>query len=306
MSLWLGIDTSNYTTSIGVAGDRVVNLRQIIDIKEGMCGIRQSDGVFVHLKTFPKLFDTLDIDMSAVRAIGVSTRPRSQEGSYMPVFVAGQSFAQVIAKSLDVPIYEFSHQDGHIMAGIMSGDYEELTEGDFCAVHMSGGTTEILKCRYNGNGFDVEIVGGTLDIAAGQLIDRLGVSMGMKFPCGKEIDRLSLEQNHAVHLKTAVKDGYMNFSGLENKLKQMQEEPSIKARTVLLTIGESIAKAVNFQNAERVLFVGGVASSEFLREYLKENINAKVFFAQGGLSSDNAVGIAELAKRKEQILCRNR
>lgn len=306
MSLWLGIDTSNYTTSIGVSGDCTINLRQIIDIKEGMRGIRQSDGVFVHLKTLPQLFDTLEIDMKDVRAIGVSVRPRNQHGSYMPVFTAGQSFAKVIAKSLDIPLYEFSHQDGHIMAGILSGGYEELMRGEFCAVHLSGGTTEILKCCYNGTGFDIQIIGGTLDIAAGQLIDRLGVGMGMKFPCGKEIDALSLKNGGQIRLKTSVRDGYFNLSGLENKLAQMTEEPCVKAKSALLAVGESIARAVNFQNAERVLFVGGVASSEFLREYFKNNINAKVYFAQGGLSSDNAVGIAKLAERKEQMSCLNR
>ena len=62
MSIYLGIDTSNYTTSVATVGDVFINERKIIDIKEGMRGIRQSDGVFVHLKELPQLFDKLDID----------------------------------------------------------------------------------------------------------------------------------------------------------------------------------------------------------------------------------------------------
>ena len=121
MSLFLGIDTSNYTTSVAVCGNRQQDIRQIIDIKDGMRGIRQSDGVFVHLKTLPELYEKLDIDFSKVKAIGVSTRPRSVDGSYMPVFLAGESFARVVSKTLGIPLHSYSHQDGHIMAGIMSG-----------------------------------------------------------------------------------------------------------------------------------------------------------------------------------------
>ncbi len=304
MSVWLGIDTSNYTTSAAVVGDREINLRRIIDVKIGERGIRQSDDVFVHLKTLPELLEP--IAMRDVSAVGVSVRPRNCEGSYMPVFTAGESFARVIAKSLDVPVYRFSHQDGHLMAGIYSGGFEDLTQGEFYAVHLSGGTTEILKCRYTPDGFDAEITGGTLDISAGQLIDRIGVKLGMKFPCGAELDGLCGSTDHAVRLKTCVRGGYMNLSGLENKLSEMKEDAAVVARSAFLAVGESIVKALDFQKAKRILFVGGVASGNFLRQYLTENIDAQIYFAKGGLSCDNAVGIAELARRKEQKICLNR
>lgn len=300
MSIYLGIDTSNYTTSVAAVGDKIINLRRIIDVAEGMRGIRQSDGVFVHLKVLPELFEQLDVDMNAVKSISVSTRPRSKQGSYMPVFVAGHSFARVVSKTLGVPLYEYSHQDGHIMAGIMSGGYEELMNEPFYAVHLSGGTTEILNCRYNGSGFDAEIIGATLDISAGQLIDRLGVKLGLKFPCGAELDEKAMQTEQYVRLKTSVKEGYINFSGLENKLNEMNEEACVKARSAFYAIGDSLAKVLNFYNARRVLFVGGVASSKLLRNYLMENTDAQLFFAQSGLSSDNAVGIAGLAERKER------
>lgn len=300
MSIYLGIDTSNYTTSVAAAGDKTINLRRIIDVGEGMRGIRQSDGVFVHLKTLPELFEQLDVNMNGVKAIGVSTRPRNKSGSYMPVFVAGHSFARVVSKTLGVPLYEFSHQDGHIMAGIMSGSYEELMNEPFCAVHLSGGTTEILNCRYNGHGFDTDIIGATLDISAGQLIDRLGVKLGMRFPCGAELDSAAMSTERYVRLKTSVKGGYINFSGLENRLNDMDEEACVKARSAFSAIGESLVKVLNFYKVKRVLFVGGVSASRFLRGYLAENINAQIYFAQGGLSSDNAVGIAGLAERKER------
>lgn len=300
MSIYLGIDTSNYTTSVAAVGDVFVNERKIIDIKEGMRGIRQSDGVFVHLKELPELFGKLDIDMKSVSAVGVSTRPRNVEGSYMPVFLSGESFAKVIAKSLNVPLLSYSHQDGHIMAGILSQNAYELLDEPFLAVHMSGGTTEILECEYKDNHFAVKIVGGTKDISAGQLIDRLGVALGMKFPCGKELDKLSLSCGvKPMNFKTSVKDGYINFSGIETKLLSMTdtEDAGLLAKSALAFIGKSLKEAINFHKPKKVLFVGGVVSNTMLREYFKNEIEGETYFATAELSCDNAVGIAELCRR---------
>lgn len=306
MSLYLGIDTSNYTTSVATVGETLTNTRKIIDIKEGMRGIRQSDGVFVHLKELPALFDTLEIDMKKISAIGVSTTPRRCEGSYMPVFLAGESFARVIAKILGVPLYGYSHQEGHIMAGILSREFYELLKKPFLAVHLSGGTTEILKCEYKNYHFETEIVGGTLDISAGQLIDRLGVRLGMKFPCGKEMDKVCQAcEDKAIKLKTSTKGGYMNFSGMETRLLDMAGtcDDGLLAKSALTFIGESLTKAINSLECCDVLFVGGVASNSLLRNYFNEKISANVYFATPELSCDNAVGIAELVRREhEKIL----
>lgn len=298
MSLYLGIDTSNYTTSLAVCGDKTINLRKIIDIEKGQRGIRQSDGVFVHLKELPKLFSKLDVDMSEVKAVGVSVKPRCQEKSYMPVFVAGESFAEVIAKSLSVPLYKFSHQDGHIMAGIASCGSYDLLNSTFYSVHLSGGTTEIVKCNFDGECFNPQIVGGTEDISAGQLIDRIGVSMGIKFPCGKEIDRISQNEKQVIKLPTSVKDGYVNMSGIETKLQNMvgSEENEVIAKSLLYFIGDSLSKALSQIKPDKVLFVGGVASNTILRDMLSKNAEYETYFASGELSSDNAVGIAELTK----------
>jgi len=298
MGLYLGFDTSNYTTSVSVCGDKTINLRKIIDVKNGERGIRQSDGVFAHLKELPNLFEKLSINFKDVKAVGVSTRPREQENSYMPVFLAGESFAKVVAKTLSVPIYSFSHQDGHIMAGIVSSNSLELLDKDFYAVHLSGGTTEILSCNFQNNSFNPKIIGGTKDISAGQLIDRLGVKMGIKFPCGKEIDRLSLETDKIINLKTSVNNGYINMSGIETKLLKLTEteEKEVIAKSALNFIGNSVNEALSQLKPKQVLFVGGVSSNTILRKMLSENKNYNTYFATAELSSDNAVGIAELTK----------
>ena len=303
--MYLGFDTSNYTTSVCTYdGENINSKRSIIPIKQGERGIRQSDGVFYHLKTLPKLYNELDIHN--VSAVGVSTRPRNQDGSYMPVFLAGEGYAKVVAKTLGVPLYEFSHQDGHIAAGILSGECTELLEGDFLSVHLSGGTTEILKCRYNSHGFDAEIIGKTLDISAGQLIDRSGVYMNMPFPSGKYIEAEAKKSDKILKMPISVKDTDMNFSGTENKVLEYLKTESIPniSRSVLYAVSKTLIKAINTAvlktGINRVMLVGGVASNKILREEFKAEINADIYFAKPEFSTDNALGIAYLTYLKNE------
>ena len=247
--LTLGIDTSNYTTSCAVFDGRDFTMKcKILDVKEGMRGIRQSDGVFIHNRELPLMLEDIlsEIDGGDIAAVGVSARPRTVEGSYMPVFTVGHGYARAVAAALGVPLREFSHQDGHIMAGIYSAGAWELCNSPFLSVHLSGGTTEILRTVYTGNGFINEIVGGTLDISAGQLIDRVGVAMGMKFPCGRELERLALTTDETGRLPFSVKGAYMNLSGIETKLlRQISGYDAVTARTVLCYIRDVLVRTIN-------------------------------------------------------------
>ena len=297
----IGFDTSNYTTSVSVCENgEVIQSRKLLKVKKGERGLRQSDALFQHVKQFSEVIKWLNVP-KGITAIGVSTRPRSVEGSYMPVFLAGEAFAETAAAVLGVPIYKFSHQDGHIMAGIKSAEALELLDKDFISVHMSGGTTEILKTRYNGHGFDVEIVGGTKDISAGQVIDRVGVAFGMEFPCGKEMDGIACESRGFENLPVSVNGGYFNFSGLETKASGLISGDKSKVVSgVFLAISKTLEKAISNAcsetGAEDVLLVGGVASSRFITDYLKNKLNCRLYVASPELSSDNACGIAILAQ----------
>ena len=298
----LGIDTSNYTTSVAVYdGSGYKHSRKILDVKEGMRGIRQSDGVFIHNRELPGMIaEQLRESGREIAAVGVSTRPRSVEGSYMPVFTVGHGYARAVAAALGAKLFEFSHQDGHIMAGIYSADAFELLEEPFISVHLSGGTTEILRTEYDGAGFRNEIIGGTLDISAGQLIDRAGVAMGMKFPCGRELERLANETDEYFKLPVSVKGAYMNLSGAETKLLRGIDGKSAKtARSVLIYIRDVLVKTIAQAAADtglgKVIVVGGVASNMIIREGLKSLLEPEVSFGSAELSSDNAVGVAVLA-----------
>ncbi len=299
----LGIDTSNYTTSAALykGGGEYDMRRRILDVKSGSRGIRQSDAVFIHNRELPGMLEELMADRNAgITAVGVSKRPRSAEGSYMPVFTVGHGYARAAAAAAGVPLYEFSHQDGHIMAGILSGGCTELLGEPFLSVHISGGTTEILRTEYNGYNFDCTIIGGTLDISAGQLIDRVGVAMGLKFPCGAELERLAESADKAYKLPFSVKGSYVNLSGAETKLLRMISgaDPDI-ARTAVCYIRDVLAlmigNAVLETGLKKVLIAGGVASNSVIRSGIIERVDAEVHFASRELSTDNAVGVACLA-----------
>ncbi|MBR4873178.1 MAG: peptidase M22 [Clostridia bacterium] len=309
---FIGIDTSNYTTSLAFCdgeGRIVANLKCPLPVKEGARGLRQSDAVFLHTQNIPTLFKMAEPYFATYRpvAVGVSSVPRRQEGSYMPCFLSGKAVATALSVALGVPLFEFSHQNGHIMAAYYaSGAPSSVAEGEFLAFHVSGGTTEVLLVRPDGDDFWCEIVGGTADMNAGQAVDRVGVAMGLSFPCGPEMERLALrcEDRRIPKMKPCVKNGTCNLSGLENKAVKLFSETGDKektARFVLEHIAETLALMTE-QVRERypslpVIYGGGVMSCSILQKRLR---GRDVYFAEPSFSSDNAAGIALLTKRRFQ------
>ena len=304
----LGIDTSNYTTSVavmGVDGELIANIKRPLPVKPGERGLRQSDAVFAHVKNLPSAMDEArsylaDAD---VVAIGVSERPRNIDGSYMPCFLSGVAVAESIAAAGGVPVYRFSHQCGHIMAALYSSGRMDMIEREFCAFHVSGGTTEVLRVNKSGAAFKAELVGGTADINAGQLIDRIGVYMGLSFPAGPHIEALALENEARIPpIKLKLNDGRVNLSGAENlatalfdKTKDMRLtsayvlEYVTRALTLLASDYEERFGSTEF------VFAGGVMSNSIIKSALSKQFRAS--FATPACSADNAVGIACLAMR---------
>ena len=308
----IGIDTSNYTTSIAVCdenGEIIANIKKLLDVKEGERGLRQSDAVFAHIKNFPLLAPQLESALEGcdIQAIGVSTTPRDAEGSYMPCFLAGKATAEILAATHRVPLYEFSHQAGHIMAALYSsGNLENLLKGDFVAFHVSGGTTEAVYVSPSDNTFDVRIIADTADISAGQAIDRSGVMMGLKFPCGREIENYAKQYHGKLpKAKICVKNGKCNLSGLENIAKKLYDETndiSFVSAYVLNFVGETLFKLTSDIKEEYpnipILYAGGVMSNKYLQSKLSRFSNT--YFATPEFSADNAAGIALLANKSNK------
>lgn len=310
--VYIGIDTSNYTTSVAVCdenGDIIANIKKLLDVKEGERGLRQSDALFSHVKNFPIIAPDFADSISdcEIKAIGVSVVPRDVEGSYMPCFLAGKSIAEMVAATNGAPVYNFSHQAGHIMAALYScGNMDKLLQGDFIAFHVSGGTTEAIYVKPEANGFNVRIIADTADISAGQAIDRAGVMMGLKFPCGKEIEQLAMNFDGKLpKTKICVKNGKCNLSGLENIVQKLYKETNDKeyiSAYVLNFVGETLYKLTQDIREEYsdipILYAGGVMSNKYLQHKLSKFENT--YFASPEFSADNAAGIALLTYKSDK------
>lgn len=310
MARYLGVDTSNYTTSVCVYDAETGEFYQeakVLEVRLGERGLRQSDALFQHTVNLPVLMRSLQQQgvCRDIVAVGVSTRPRRVEGSYMPCFLAGVSAASSVAAALNVPCWEFSHQEGHIMAvlgGLEPEQRQQILEKPFLALHLSGGTTELLFAQWQGEAFQVDVVGGSRDISVGQLIDRTGVMLGMKFPCGRELDALSLEGSYAPRLRLACEGGWFHLSGYENQVKQLIEKqtaPHDVARFALKAVTVNLGKMLDTLPPDYaglpLVVMGGVASNTLVRRSLCARKDHVAYFSTGERSRDNAMGIAYLA-----------
>ena len=307
---YVGIDTSNYTTSVAMCdmeGRIIANLKRPLPVKAGERGLRQSDAVFEHVRGLPELFERLGreylVDYTPV-GVGVSAAPRDAYGSYMPCFLAGKAAASAFAAGAGAPIREFSHQSGHIMAALYSAGRTDLLGCEkFVAFHVSGGTTEALLVSPCENGFDVELVGYTDDINAGQAIDRVGVAMGLSFPCGAQLEALASEYGGRIYKHpVCVRDGVCSLSGVENialKLYRDTADRGAVAAFVFDFIGATLERMCDDVTARYgklpIIFAGGVMSNKLMRDRLSAGRDA--YFSAGEFSADNAAGIALLCRR---------
>ena len=300
----IGFDTSNYTTSVAwFDGQTGENCSKLLPVKEGELGLRQSDAVFQHIKSLPELAGRLfsNIAVNSVSAIGVSTRPRAVEGSYMPCFMVGYSHAKMLAEALHVPLVECSHQQGHVAASLWSSGHPELMEQEHLAWHLSGGTTELLLVRPHNHNVICEKIGGTTDISAGQLIDRTGQLLGLPFPSGKHLDTLSITANHSEFYKVKCHDLEFSLSGIQNKVQEYYRRYTDTAETAAYVlrcmcnaIYQTSVNALKLYPGLPIVFSGGVASNSMLRSTMNA-LNA--IFAPPQYSTDNAMGVAVLAHR---------
>ena len=169
MSCFLGIDTSNYTTSLALFSPQAGLVgfeRQILQVKTGEVGLRQSDAVFQHVQNLPHLFEKLYAnEHTTIDGVGVSVSPRDEIGSYMPCFTVGKSVAQSIGRVMRIPVHFFSHQAGHIAAAAYSASRTDLLHRQFIAFHVSGGTTEAVLVTADENKiFNTELLASSLDL----------------------------------------------------------------------------------------------------------------------------------------------
>ena len=305
--LYLGLDTSNYKTSAGMYCPEDGSFRacgKLLEVPAGTLGLRQSDALFQHIKQLPQQVREACRELNGeIRAIGVSSRPRDLDDSYMPCFLAGQCVAHCLGAALDVPVYEYSHQQGHLAAAAFSVDKPDLMKAPFLAWHLSGGTTELLRVEPSADRLiSAEIIGGTADISAGQLIDRVGVALDMPFPAGPYVEQAALQSENQDFFRVKVQNSTFSLSGVQNQYEARIQAGASRedvCRFVLNTVAQTILKATrNARKTDKlpVLISGGVSVCSLVQQaFAKE---PDLWFAQKGLGGDNAVGVAILASMR--------
>ncbi|MBQ9460602.1 MAG: peptidase M22 [Clostridia bacterium] len=310
MSCFLGIDTSNYTTSAALydSENGIIQCKKLLPVKSGECGLRQSDAVFHHTQQLPQMIEELLSGFEgSIDAVGVSSRPRDVEGSYMPCFTVGLSAARCLSAAMKLPLYKFSHQSGHIAAAAYSAGNTDMLFKSFLAFHVSGGTTEAVLVRPDRERFfTTEIAARTLDLNAGQLIDRVGVMLGLDFPCGRELEKLASACEIRQKGRATLKGCDCCLSGTENLCRKAYEGGAAKEEVAALCLACVEKTLCSMRDAllEKygkmpVLFAGGVMSNQLMRERLSQGCEA--YFAEPEFSADNAAGIAYLCGMRHEF-----
>jgi len=308
MKAYLGIDTSCYTTScalISQDGELLAEARKILEVKPGRCGLQQSEMVFQHTRNLPNLMEqVLAAPSYELAGIGVSGYPRRLEGSYMPAFLAGMSVARSLAVAMKVPLTVLSHQENHIEAGLWSAGGPCVER--FLALHASGGTTDLLLVERKNKQYCIEQLGGSIDLHAGQFIDRIGVALGLQFPTGPALEKLAETATDYEELPISVRKLEISLSGPATAAQRRLEAGVDGARLALgveYCLAETFArlfrKAGDMLRIRDVLLVGGVGCNSFIRKHLEERLAQKrmrLWVPEGRFSCDNASGCASYAR----------
>ena len=297
----LAFDTSNYMTSVAwFDGEHGENEGKLLEVPEGRLGLRQSEALFAHIRRLPEIVERLKLTGDEdIAVMGAASKPREGEDSYMPCFLAGLSQGSTMAMALNVPLFSFSHQQGHITAAAWSAGRLDLLEKRHLAWHISGGTTELLLVEPRDRSISCKIIGGTTDLAAGQLIDRAGGALELRFPSGRELEKLSRGATKKEFFAPKVSGTEFSLSGLQNKVqeylfdtKSHEETAYYAIRSVIAAIEGATKNAREMYGDLPVLFAGGVSSNMLLRETVPG------VYSEPRYSSDNALGIAILAYRQ--------
>lgn len=308
--VYLGIDTSCYTTSVAAIdreGRLVREARRILQVRQGHRGLQQSEMVFQHTRNLPLLMEEVCESSLKIIGIGVSARPRPLKDSYMPAFLVGLGLARSLAAASEIPLWQISHQENHLEAGLWSAQGPDA--GRFLLLHASGGTTDLLLVEKRTDAtYELVQAGGSIDLHAGQFIDRVGVALGLQFPAGPALEQLAATAGDCIELPVAVRQGDVSLSGPATAaLRKIDAgaDPAALAAGVQYTLAETFVRMIRNVAAQKeigdVLLVGGVASNAYIRHHMIEKLakrRIRVWIPESRLSPDNAAGCAAYAFRQ--------
>jgi N6-L-threonylcarbamoyladenine synthase len=303
--VYLGIDTSCYTTSLFFMdrqGQKAAEARRILKVKPGGCGLQQSEMLYQHTRNLPELMEeAAQGHKFTVKGIGVSAKPRPREDSYMPAFLAGLGFARSLAALYHIPLWQISHQENHLEAAVWSAQGPDADR--FLFLHASGGTTDLLLAEKH----VLKEVGCSLDLHAGQFVDRVGVALGLDFPAGPALEQLAAQHTEIIEIPVSVHKTSISFSGPCTKVLRMvgsAPAPNIAAG-VQWGLAETFVRMLRNGAAEYhvkdVILAGGVCANRWIRNHIEEKLakrQIRVWMPDNCYSGDNAAGCAAYARRQ--------
>ena len=241
------------------------------------------------------------ISKSDISAIAFTRGP-----GLMGSLLVGVSFAKAMAMSLDVPMIEVNHMKGHVLAHFAENPKPKFP---FLCLTVSGGHTQIVLVRDH---LDMEVIGTTIDDAAGEAFDKTGKLLGLDYPAGPIIDQLAKQGNHVFKFpEPKIKDLDFSFSGLKTSIlyflqKEVRKNPNFveenlndictSVQTTIVTfLMNKLTKAAEQTGIKEIAIAGGVSANSELRSTLSkigEEKGWNTYIPSFAYCTDNAAMIA--------------
>jgi len=311
--LILGIESSCDDTSAAVLKDGYL----LSNVVAGQKVHEAYGGVVPELASRAHQQNIIPVVDQALRQAGVSRKELSAVAftrgpGLMGSLLVGTSFAKGFARSLDIPLVEVNHLQAHILAHFIQVEGEDHTMPalPFLCLLVSGGNSQIVLVRsYN----DMEIIGQTIDDAAGEAFDKCAKVMGLPYPGGPVVDRLAKLGNPKafVFSKPHIPGYDYSFSGLKTSfLYKLRDELAVNPDfieenkndlcaslqyTVVEILMDKLRKAAKALGVKEVALAGGVSANSGLRDAFEDHARRfgwKIHIPKFAYTTDNAAMIA--------------
>ncbi|MCG2792280.1 MAG: tRNA (adenosine(37)-N6)-threonylcarbamoyltransferase complex transferase subunit TsaD [Weeksellaceae bacterium] len=316
-SIILGIESSCDDTSAAIiCGSKILsNIAANQEIHNEYGGVVPELASRAHqqniIPVVEKAFSKANIQQNEICAIGFTRGP-----GLLGSLLVGTSFAKSLAMSLDVPLIEVNHLQAHILAHFIDDANPIPPPFPFLCLTVSGGHTMIVLVK---DYFEMEIIGKTIDDAAGEAFDKIGKIFDLDYPAGPIIDKLAKEGNpDAFQFNKPKMEGYdYSFSGIKTSVlyfiqKEVRKNPDfIKEnlndlcasvqKSIIEILMDKLEKAANDLHIKNVAIAGGVSANSALRKAMEMNqdrLGWNIFIPKFEYTTDNAAMIAMVAKLK--------
>lgn len=316
-SIILGIESSCDDTSAAVIqGNKILsNIAANQEIHNEYGGVVPELASRAHQQNIvpvvEKSVSKANIQQKDISAIGFTRGP-----GLLGSLLVGTSFAKSLAMSLQIPLIEVNHLQAHILAHFIVDANPSPPKFPFLCLTVSGGHTMIVLVK---DYFDMEIIGKTIDDAAGEAFDKIGKIFGLDYPAGPIVDRLSKKGNKSAFLFSKPKMDHYNysFSGIKTSVlyfiqKEVQKNPNFineniddlcasVQKTIVEILMNKLEKAAKELNINEVAIAGGVSANSSLREAMLKNaekLDWNIYIPKFEYTTDNAAMIAMVAKLK--------